>query len=141
MLPSWALRFSVISIWARTFRREMTSFFNLEDEEMIMDTVRIFTEDAPQTIQSLNEAIKVKTSEDVELYAHSLKGISAMIGANQLHPIAYQLECAGKQNDTDVFDSLFDDIKKGFDEVMAFLSEANWMEIAKEHDRNKQQVG
>ncbi len=114
---------------------------NLSDEEMIMDTVRIFTEDAPQTIQNLNEAIKVKTSEDVELYAHSLKGISAMIGANQLHPKAYQLECAGKQNDTDVFDSLFDDIKKGFDEVMAFLSEANWVEIAKEHDRNKQQVG
>lgn len=118
-----------------------TMMDNLADEEMIVDSVQIFTEDAPQTIQNLTEAVKAKTSEDVELYSHSLKGISAMIGANQLHPKAYQLECAGKQNDTDVFDSLFDEIKKDFDEVMAFLSKENWMETAKEHDSKKQQVG
>lgn len=118
-----------------------TMMDNLGDEEMIMNSVKIFTEDAPQTIQNLIEAIKAKTSEEVELYSHSLKGISAMIGANQLHPKAYQLECAGKQNNTEVFDSLFDETKKDFDEVMAFLSKANWMEMAKEHDSNKQQVG
>jgi len=75
------------------------------------------------------------------LGAHSLKGISAMIGANKLREKAYQLECAGEERNTEVFDSLFNDIKEDFDKVMAFLSEANWVEIAKEHDHNKQQVG
>lgn len=113
----------------------------LTDEEMVMEAAKIFTEDAPQTIQNFIEAIKAKTSEEVELYSHSLKGISAMIGANQLHAKAYQLECAGKQKNTEVFDFLFDEIKKDFNEVIAFLSKANWMEIAKEHALHKQQVG
>jgi len=118
-----------------------TMMNNLENEEMIMDTVKIFTEDAPQTIQNLNGAVKVKNSEDVQLYAHSLRGISAMIGANRLRENARQLECAGEVKMIEAFDLFFKGIKEDFDKVVTFLSEANWVEIAKEHDHNKQQVG
>jgi CheY-like chemotaxis protein/HPt (histidine-containing phosphotransfer) domain-containing protein len=114
---------------------------NLEDEEMIMDAVKIFTEDAPQIIQNLNEAIKVKTSEDVQLHAHSLKGTSALIGASRLREKAYQLECAGEEKNIEAFDLLFKDVKENFGKLMLFLSEANWVEMAKGQNCNKQQVG
>lgn len=114
---------------------------NLGNEETIMDVTEGFTEEAIETIQNLNEAVKVKNSEDVQLYAHSLRGTSAMIGANRLRENARQLECAGEERNTEVFDSLFNDVKEDCDKVMAFLSEENWLETAKKHDCNKQQVG
>lgn len=114
---------------------------NLGNEETIMDVTEGFTEEAIETIQNLNEAVKVKNSENVQLYAHSLRGTSAMIGANRLRENARQLECAGEERNTEVFDSLFNDVKEDCDKVMAFLSEENWLETAKKHDCNKQQVG
>ncbi len=113
---------------------------NLGNEEAIMDVTEGFTEEALQTIESLNEAVKVKNSEDVQLYAHSLRGTSAMIGANRLRENARQLECAGEERNTEVFDSLFNDVKEDCDKVMAFLSEENWLETAKKHDCSKQQT-
>jgi signal transduction histidine kinase/CheY-like chemotaxis protein/HPt (histidine-containing phosphotransfer) domain-containing protein len=117
-----------------------TMMNNLGDEEMVMDTTKMFSEDAPQIIRKLDEALKAKTCEDVQLHAHSLKGILALIGANLLRQKAYQLECAGKERNTEAFDSLFDDVKEDFDKLMTFLSEENWMEMAKEHAMNKQDV-
>jgi len=62
-----------------------------------------------------------------------LKGVSTMLGAHRLHAKTHQLECAGKQNNTAIFDSLFDEIQQGFDDVMAFLSQPDWAEIAKKN--------
>jgi two-component system sensor histidine kinase/response regulator len=114
---------------------------NFEDEEMVKEMVEIYTEDSPQTIHNLNEAIKAKVSEEVQLHAHSLKGTSALIGADKLREKAYQLECAGEQNNIEIFDLLFQEVKEDFDKLMLFLSEANWMEMAKENDYKKQHVG
>jgi len=114
---------------------------NLGDEDMVTDAVRIFSEDSGQTIQELAEAINSKIPEDVQLHAHSLKGMSAMIGAEGLRKKASRLECAGEEGDTEAFDSLFNDIKKDFDKLVKFLSEGDWVETAKQQEHKKQQAG
>jgi len=114
---------------------------NLGDEDMVMDAVRIFSEDSGQTVQKLAEVINAKIPEDVQLHAHSLKGMSAMIGAEELRKKASRLECAGEEGDTEAFDLLFDDIKKDFDKLVKFLSERDWVETAKQQDNKKQQAG
>jgi len=111
---------------------------NLGDEDMVMDAVRIFSEDSGQTVQKLAEAINAKISKDVQLHAHSLKGTSALIGAEKLREKAHRLERAGEEGDTEAFDSLFSDIREDFDKLVKFFSDANWVEIAKQQDHKKQ---
>jgi len=113
---------------------------NIEDEGVIISVVDALPGNIRDTLQKLSDATKIKASSEVELHAHSLKGVSTMLGAHRLHAKTHQLECAGKQNNTAIFDPLFDEIQQGFDDVMAFLSQPDWVEVAKEHDRNKQKA-
>ena len=88
---------------------------------------------APLTIDKLAEAIKDKTSEDVELNAHKLKGMLAQIGAKQLQEKARQLEAAGKEKNTEVFDLLYNSIKEDLNKLISFLSKEDWMVTTKQH--------
>lgn len=111
-----------------------------EDKDTLMQVVRIFTEDSPQTIRDLAAAIQAQRSQDIQLHAHSLKGVSALIGAEQLRQRAWQLECAGAERNTAAFEVLFDETKEEFDKLMSFLSRADWVETAKEHHCSRQQA-
>lgn len=111
-----------------------------EDEDTLMQVVRIFSEDSPQTIRDLAAAIQAQIPQDVRLHAHSLKGVSALIGADQLRQTAGRLECAGQEKNTAAFDALFDETKEEFDKLMSFLSRADWVETAKEHYCSRQQA-
>lgn len=111
-----------------------------EDEDTLMQVVGIFGEDSPQTIRDLAEAIQAQVSQDVQLHAHSLKGVSALIGAEQLRQRAGQLECAAQEKNTAAFEALFGETKEEFDKLMSFFSRADWIETAKEYHCNRQQA-
>lgn len=111
-----------------------------EGEDTLMQVVRIFGEDSPQTIRDLAAAVKAQISQDVQLHAHSLKGVSALIGAEQLRQRAWRLEYAGQEKNTAAFEALFNETKEEFDKLMSFLSRADWIETAKEHHCNRQQA-
>ncbi len=111
-----------------------------DDKDTLMVVVRIFTEDSPQTIRDLATAVQAQIPDDVQLHAHSLKGVSALIGADQLRQIAWRLECAGAEKNTAAFEALFGETKEEFDKLMSFLSRADWVETAKEHHCNRQQA-
>jgi len=110
------------------------------DENMIKEIVKIFLEDSPKCIEFIANAIKTKNPEDVKLYAHRLKGAARHVATKQLSEKAYRLECAGKENDMEVFASLFEDVKSELENVMSFLSRDDWIETAKEQSCNKQQI-
>ena len=101
------------------------------DEEMVEMVIHIFIEDAPQTIESLILAIEAGASDDVELHAHSLKGMSAQIGAERLRQKACLLEAAGKEENTDVFNALLAEAKTECDKVVVLLSQDNRLEKAR----------
>ncbi len=109
---------------------------NFEDTEEAVEIIGIIKEDMPGTFRSLAEAVKSKNPEDVELHAHSLKGTSAMIGANRLSQKACELECAGEEKNIDTFDPLFEGLKADYDKLILFLSEENWAVLVKNTPEN-----
>lgn len=111
---------------------------NCGGEEMANLAVQAYIEDAPQVVERLAEAVQARKSEDVELYAHTLKGASALIGANQLSEAARRLEFQGRINNTETFIFHFDEVQVNFEKVIAFVSEADWMEKARMRYRNGQ---
>jgi HPt (histidine-containing phosphotransfer) domain-containing protein len=111
---------------------------NCRGEGMATLAVQTYIEDAPRIVEKLAEAVIAKKSEDVELYAHTLKGVSALIGANQLSETARRLEYQGREKNIETFVFLFDEVVVNFNKVIAFVSEADWMEKAKMWNRNGQ---
>jgi len=106
-------------------------------ESMIEDIVTIFLEDGPQCVESLADAVKTQKPKDISLYAHRLKGLAGHVTAKRLLEKAYRLECAGREEDVDVATSIFEEARDEFEKVVSFLSEADWIERAKEYDRGK----
>ncbi len=110
------------------------------DEDMAIEAIEIFRENSRQTVEKLAEAIGSQQAQDVQLYAHGIKGTAAMIGAGQLRQVASELESAGKEKNAEVFETLFEQVKEYYEAVMAFLSQENWLQTVKGQDISKQQA-
>ncbi|TFG49440.1 MAG: Hpt domain-containing protein [Candidatus Brocadiia bacterium] len=105
------------------------------DEEVARKVTSMFLKDSPICMTSIAEAIKEQNPKYVSMYAHSLKGAALQISATKLSEYALQLETAGKEKKSDTFTSLYDQIKEEFDKVVIFMSQENWIEIAKEYEQ------
>lgn len=102
-----------------------------DDESVIQQVVEMFRNDSPKCVQSLAEAIKSANPKFIKMYAHSLKGASLQIGAKRLGEIAYKLECAGRDKLMDRIPNLFNELQDEYSKLTLFLSQPNWMELAK----------
>ena len=103
----------------------------LGDEELINEIVPIFLKDSKERIDKLSEAVKSKDSKAIKFYGHVIKGAARNVGAKRLSDIASQLECAGRENDLEAATPLFDSLKIELEKVVTFLSQPDWIEIAK----------
>ncbi len=65
------------------------------DTELACELAELFISDAAGKIVLLKEAITNQDAVAVERIAHSLKGASANLSANQVRELAWQLERAG----------------------------------------------
>jgi len=110
----------------------------LGDEEVINEVIPIFLEDNGERMAKLAEAVQAGMAEDVKLYAHSIKGAAANVGAEGLSALAYRLECAGRQKDMATAVTLLRDVEAEFEKVVKFLSEPNWAETAKRQSEANQ---
>jgi len=102
------------------------------DEDIIKETAKVILKEYPQTIDSLTEAITNRDSKNISHCAHKLKGAARHICAMQLSEGAGRVERAANEKDIDTAASLFGDIKREFEKLMSFLSQPDWMEIAKQ---------
>ena len=107
------------------------------DEDIIKETAKVILKEYPQTIDSLTEAITDRDSKNISHCAHKLKGAARHICAMQLSEGAGRVERAGNEKDIDTAASLFGDIKSEFEKLMSFLSQPDWMEIAKQQQENR----
>ena len=94
-------------------------------------------QDGPRSIKAIEDAIKSKNSDDIQLYAHRLKGAALTIGAGQLSQKAYLLECAGQQQNTGISASLLEDVRSEFEKLKSLLSNADWIEIVRQQVDSK----
>jgi CheY-like chemotaxis protein len=101
------------------------------NEELIKKIVSVFLDKYPEQVERLAQAVREANPEDVRSLAHALKGAAANMGARLLSQEAYQLELAGKQNDSQTFESLFENVQNEFEKIQSFVSQDNWTEIAK----------
>jgi PAS domain S-box-containing protein len=98
------------------------------DEHMVRHIIQIYIEEAPKIMENLTIAVENRISNDVELLAHSLKGMSAQIGVESLRQKAYELECAAKVNHTDVYDLLCHDLKDHLKNIVSSLCKPSCLE-------------
>lgn len=101
------------------------------DEALIDEIVPVFLKDNQERIELLAEAVKKKDSREIKFYAHSIKGACGTLGAPKLFELGKQLENAGRLEETDKYQPLFDQIKTHFDSLLALLNRSDWKQIAK----------
>lgn len=101
-----------------------------DDKDVLKETVKVFLEEAPQTIELLAEAIEAMDSQNVKIYAHKLKGLARHVAARKLSDLLYHLETKGREEKLEGAEALFADIQAEFEKLESFLSQPNWTETA-----------
>jgi len=109
-----------------------------DDESVIQEIAKVFLNDAPQTMASIAFAIKAENPADIQLHSHKLKGAALSIGASRVPDIAHRLECAGREKDMQTAAALLEELKTEFDKLISFLSQPDWIEIAKQQENKEQ---
>ena len=103
-----------------------------DDEDVLKETVKIFLEEAPQTIELLAEAIEARDSKNVKIHAHKLKGLARHVAARKLSDMLLHLETKGREEKLEGTEALFADIQTEFNKLKSFLSQPNWAESAEQ---------
>jgi HPt (histidine-containing phosphotransfer) domain-containing protein len=70
-----------------------------DDEELLVELVKIFLNDYPQSLSAIEEAVAKQDPPRLERAAHTLKGAVANFGAEPVVRQAYALERLGKMGD------------------------------------------
>ena len=98
------------------------------DEDLIQDVVEAWFAQSPDQIVALGEAVKSKDAESINSLAHSMKGSAATTAVAEA---ALQLETAGREGDMSCVEALYAAMETAFETLVSFLSQSDWMEIAK----------
>lgn len=81
-----------------------------ESEELVLEMVKIFYDDAPNAYNNLKKAIAEKDFESIHTIAHGIKGSAFCINAEEYSEITKKLEVAGIEKNNDL-----DDMEKELD--------------------------
>ena len=101
------------------------------DEALIDEIVPVFLKDNIERMQLLTEAVKKTDTREVKFFAHSIKGASGIVGAAKISELAKQLENAAREEQTDKYVPLYEQIKTHFDSLLALLGNKDWKQIVK----------
>lgn len=102
-----------------------------DDEELIRDVVEAWVVQNPGEMAALGEAVTAQDAERIYSLAHMLKGSAGAIAAGPMTEKASRLETAGRGGAMDEVETLYADLQNAFAAVESFLSQADWLEVAK----------
>ncbi|MDP7320653.1 MAG: Hpt domain-containing protein [Bacteriovoracaceae bacterium] len=69
------------------------------DEELIGELLEVFEETYPETLLAIKSSIETENFQDLELHAHTLKGMIANFFAEDLKQKAFILEQQGRNKE------------------------------------------
>ncbi|MDD4854441.1 MAG: ATP-binding protein [Sulfuricurvum sp.] len=92
------------------------------NEVLLEKIIQSFISDAPQIIHSLKDAITHGSFAEVQFCAHSLKGLSANIGATALQTISKKIESAAKEENSILIED-FSKCEHIMNETLGILSD------------------
>jgi len=122
---------------------EIIDWFSLaermdNDEAYIKETIDRWFTDHSATMETLSNAVLSKNADDIYLFAHKLKGSSAIFGMNLLSQAAGILEVAGMQSDFGKIYKVLICVKEEFEKARAYVSQPDWIELAKQQCETKE---
>ena len=72
-----------------------------QDKEMILELVEVLKETYPETSSKLKTAIESEDFSNIELHAHTVKGMLSNFFAEELRETAFKLEKMGREKSLD----------------------------------------
>jgi HPt (histidine-containing phosphotransfer) domain-containing protein len=106
-------------------------FSRIGDESIISEFADSFLKNGQTLMLSVKSAVQSHSIDQIELYAHALKGSASNIGAIPLAKAAWQLEKAGSEKQIDDADELLTAIEQAYEALTALLEKRDWMDRAK----------
>lgn len=91
-----------------------------DDKELLLELLDIFQEDFVGKMQAMQEAVKSNDIAKIKEVAHSLKGASGNISAQEMHANFLKIEGAVKNNDLAQAAVILKDIDVQFDQIKQF---------------------
>jgi HPt (histidine-containing phosphotransfer) domain-containing protein len=107
-------------------------FGRIPDEEIIAEFARSFVRNGEKLMHSLARSVDAGDPEQIEMYAHALKGSASNIGAIPLAKAAWQLEKTAAEKHVEKSIRLFEKIEPEFQELRTLLNQADWMQQTKD---------
>ena len=108
----------------------------LGGEAPIREITPIYLADNKKYFAQLTEAVKSGDVGVVRSSAHAIKGAARNLAAKRLMDIAGQMERAGRENDLQMASAILSELETEYARVASFLSQPDWIEIAKNQAKN-----
>jgi PAS domain S-box-containing protein len=99
------------------------------DRQLASAVVRGFLDDFPHQLGKLRRLLSERDFSAVRLYAHSLKGAAATVGAECLRSVASTIEQAGSAEDLNLCSELVTQAAVEFDQFKTIVQETEWLKL------------
>ena len=107
-------------------------FGRIGDESIITEFAVSFVKNGETLMLSLKSAVSAHSPEQIELYAHALKGSASNIGAVPLAKKAWLLEKAASEKNLDNASEQLRAIEAEYIHLKSLLEQPNWIQYAKQ---------
>ena len=101
------------------------------DISLVEEILPTYIQDSEKHYEQLSEAIKNSDRKEMKFHAHAIKGAGRNLSVKRLTDIAASLEHACNEDDLDKAFGIFEELKPEFEKVMSFLTQPDFMEIAR----------
>jgi HPt (histidine-containing phosphotransfer) domain-containing protein len=92
-----------------------------EDIDIVADLVEIFEVSYPETLADIEKAISSNNYKDLELHAHTLKGMCANFFCEELKNASLDLEKMGKDANSEGYESHLEVLKTNLPKLIEEL--------------------
>ncbi|RKY11127.1 MAG: hypothetical protein DRP52_06370 [Planctomycetota bacterium] len=106
-------------------------FGRIGDESIITEFSVSFLKNGETLMLSLKSSVNAHSPEQIELYAHALKGSASNIGAVPLAKKAWLLEKAAAEKNLDDISEQLRAIEDEYLHLKSLLEQPDWIECAK----------
>jgi PAS domain S-box-containing protein len=93
----------------------------LEDKELIMDVLEMFSDSATETISNMRSASSQKDAIAMRKIAHTLKGVAGNVAATKIEQIAMEIEIHSSKGNLEDANKLIDKVECEFQNVMVAI--------------------
>lgn len=111
--------------WADLFGR-------IGDEAIIAEFADSFLKNGETLVLSLKSAVRAHNLEQIELYAHALKGSASNMGAISLAKAAWLLEKSAAEKNLNDATEMLRAIEQEYVYLASLLEQPNWIACAKQ---------